>query len=951
MAGMNKRLRALGKQHQTLSAHIRRLLAHGFLMGHPGADRHPPEFLVGENETLEQAVGRVLSQEGAIRDRISAAAFRNFMIVTGNANAELPIGRIEEAIAVLRSEGDEGQLTAADIIGLIGGAEYRIRRIVKGLKSVLPLTAGSCGPGALTHTAAMRELGCSYHVLNATIEMGIVKEIRVGSNRMLDLPSGSAFVTIEERFDNLANQPCSPARIGHFHQVKRLLGRLADEPIPTAFLDDVTDWYIDAGYEPNVSEVHRQIGGCKAQIKTRLKERYRAGDAVAYPAGKTGGRNATLSDLRDGLPAVLGKLQHTALDPVTSGPASIPSPYHLSVAANCEDPVMRTIASVVVLACYSDPTNDAIRPRILAGLGRLIDFFEGSDPTNPTDVRRVLEAVMLAATGAREAEQSQLLYTIGSWPHLVGVYEKYLAQEIIDEDARAFLLASAPALPNGADCILHQASKKHLRLAAARKESSDDDLDDLLTNFDQHYLVCEGRRNFTRALRSHVLRTVERIETWDALPQHDGPVGAGQLIRTDEQAPEGRRSATMKYRVWTWDAVIARVVQRIGPNGWRVQKGRPADWEKGLFENRYVVEFENFLYEDGTQAPLPNVVEFQTARIFDPLQSLETQEAAEAQAKLLVEMGVLPTSMNNRSSGLGHFAQTHASLSRHAFREFGMVLLPLDEHDHWEALAHYSISAKIDQPTRQGEFLSFDIDDGFAQHVGEDGSVSSVFYSYRKKKVHKHGFILSAETDRLAEEFLLKTERRRYGGKPIGEVKRPEGAHPRAPEVARFLMAYGNGNSIKSGHVDASVRALARGLFSVSSHKFKYVWNRLAKESGLTIRQRMERQGHTRESTTMIYNPQTSIDRRENLETSKDRSLDRRMAMLEARKRGEVQPARLDQLTAESATLRAKINEENDAVTKAKFIAEYGRLQVKINAEVKAHRLPRQTSSPDDRHA
>jgi hypothetical protein len=211
------------------------------------------------------------------------------------------------------------------------------------------------------------------------------------------------------------------------------------------------------------------------------------------------------------------------------------------------------------------------------------------------------------------------------------------------------------------------------------------------------------------------------------------------------------------------------------------------------------------------------------------------------------------------SSLLRRSANARGRLSYALRQQFDYILLPLDENDHAEAYGFYNVIMRHDAPLRSGELGQFNLDDGLSCESDDDGTEFSIFTALPKYSPLKRDYVPSPLAERLVEEFLETTSRRRLKGQLLGPVARPTRVE-KGPEVSTFVLSYGE-KALSLRQLNVATTMFLAGICQVRPHDHKYLWNRMRKLAGARIEDMQQEQGHVLPHTTIHYKPLTKGDR------------------------------------------------------------------------------------------
>lgn len=935
---------------------MRRMILNG--VAHPGSTNIVPRvshsFVMHVGETVPAARERLL-REFVIIDAAAAASFRQLLKVLGGADERLPRIRIEEALAVCRATPGRPAgvpVSAREITHLIGGSLVHTAPIL--LSIALEEDALAEPPAVVANGMTVSTLAaalcCGRVTVRSLEQFGLLTATRTTNAVFVDLHPSDPLGELRQRFWTMKSAPFGTMRMVLYRKVRLLLCIEQDDRHPPAFLDDVIDWLLANKQKPEQSEIYNMIFGNKDQIADRLRERHRNGENVVLPKRTTKRYPVSKEDLRAVVAPALSTAYRTWLDGLRGDETCAVRDVDIIGIIENGHPVLQQIAAVVALGGFALPAFKALRIEACIALRDLWQPMMGADPTNPSDVRMALEAQYHVAMAIRPGpEQTRLLNNIAVWPWVVTIFNGYRFLEGMPPQTAAYLASIAPVLPNGSDGVIKKARTALDVATLERRVVRITDMGELLDGISGFYPVLEQRRNATKAFRRRVLEITHKAEAW-GMPLDRFSVQAVHTVAHEHGEP-GRRKASIRFAVHGWLHVIARGLacsRELFPSkGLRMFGNGNVDADRSLFENRYVVEFISSTFEDGSVAPCPHWIEFHSKHLFHPVSELTTEQAEE-RYKLLADIGVSGAYVLNRGKALGTFGGGKKTIARHAERALGMTLLPLDEHDHWEAYAMYTVSSRLDEPVRVNEHLQFNIGSGLDSHEGDDGVTYTVLRAFRKKKPLMHDFLISRESEILTEELLTTTSRRKYGGGGIRDVPRPGGANSRSPTVEKYILAYGD-KSLDAARIDVAVCGLTAKLHKVQGRDFKYLWNRLASVNGMTMKQRQEAQGHVRIDTTEIYNPPTPNDIVSERNNRRNCRTEMRARLLNT----DVPPAGgtsalVHELAARAAALHAAIDTERDVSAREGLLREFALIQGQLSTARCGAGLLRKARGADD---
>jgi hypothetical protein len=928
----------LAESHGIPPGRMRTLILNGF--AEPGCSGVEPArvrtFRLAPDETLKDAVRRLVRDFPVITDREQLRDFRDALIAFDGQDTPLSDARLIEAVNVL------GRIPPpVKLRDLIGGTRPHLSAFLTRLKS--GQTQADIGDPITFSTETilrhvMEALAADHDRVMLLSDFGLMDLTRTGVGTFADLPRDRIAETLIERFWAMPRKAFDAVRLNQYVRIRRLLGVGTDERHPPGLLEDVIDWLIALRAKPEKTEIRSLIWGCKGQIHDALVERFRRGDPVVLPKRTVKRYPVTLEDLRAVVHPTLKHAFRTALDPERAHPKIMPRDVDMIGVIENSHPILQQIGAIVAVAGQAMPQFSNLRIAASILLRDLAGPMTGADPTNSADVWRVLETQYIIAMASQGTERRRLLSNVACWPWAVAIFEAYRHQEGLPTPIARYLATIAPAVLQGNDSVIKKARRELDAASDARYEKRTGELGDLLDNVSTFYPEIERRRNETKCFRRRVMELHEKSQAWPISIDEWRVEGVHTTI--DEHAPLSKQKRNIHFAIHSWQSIKAQI-KTGGSQLWRrgpakTQRHIP-EVERALFENNYVVEFLRCTHEDGSAAEPPRWFGLFIKRVFWPTCELQNSEVVEAFA-VRDQLGVSTNMLKNLARGLGDFAGRQKTFVRHARRHLGMILLPVDEWDHLEALALYSVSVKLDEPVRTSEHLQFNIGSGLDVHEGADGVNYTVFRSWRKKKPLIHDFMISRESELLTEEFLGTTSRRKYGGGPIPPVAKPRAAGGRAKDFERYNLAYGD-ITLDASRVDVAVVCMSWGIHSVGVVNFKYFWNKLAEEKGMTLEERRDAQGHVRESTTVVYNPTTPKQREEGRGKRRNAIQERRERLLTPQRATQAVSQNLTALTERAVELRQTLGTTPEGMPRDALLREYAEVQASITAHHMGGRL------------
>ncbi len=774
-----------------------------------------------------------------------------------------PPARIEQLARTLLDAKNGGtHRLHAQIMVILGGS---YGQNAKYIRAVVEARSEGEALGADIEAASV-ELGAPAREMIAFARLGILTADGAQCNdrpHRCDLTNGSVAETLKRRLEELPSAPYSLQRVGDVRSAKRILGIPPDGWIPPSLVRDCVGWHEKLNASYSVSDIQMVIGGGRDQLLSIIKASRKDGTVTRFRSSRPPKEQWTVDLLSECVHPQLAQARSTVLDEHSYDPVMMPADHILSTIQAISNPTMKIIADVVILHAFSEPTYRSQSKVLHHPLVRLDAIFEGLDPTNAGDVKRALDAYYLVALADDETALRRML-DILQWRKIVEVFESYEQTPRLPVSLRNFLGANRPALPVADHIIFDRAWSRREELLAKNRKERFERLSNLLDSVPEYLADMDDRRKETQSLRATIIKKQRKNLPW--------PDEFNERVRcepiTEEHTtkvphgPKGRRTRTITFKIHTWDSLLERL-QFETRRDLRETMWTPGIMRDGfqgdLFENRFAVEFVSCLYEDGSVAKNPYWFDFHLDLIFDQSRRLSVEETERRMARIQ-KFNLSEGQFRHRMAGCGNFAKRWSVIARYVREDFGMVLLPIEEHDHFEAVAIYALTSRTSTPVRPGEHAAFDIGENL-EGFDYEGEVSSVFTAPRKMKDTPHEFILSSKAEARADELLTITRRRKYGGGPIPDTPRPRGSNPRTPERAKFVLAYGK-TSFSTQAVDIAINCISVGYPRFQGRDAKLLWNMLEKGAGKTIGERSQEQGHTTTQVTeKHYDPKTSEDR------------------------------------------------------------------------------------------
>lgn len=886
---------------------VRRLHRAGFL-DVPGATvRSAPVrgFTMTPGEDAEGFLGRLLTDFPPLEEG-NVAEFREALHALKRVrDIRLPEERLDQGAAILGARHDDPTAFPVTITGLhalTGGdrahlstyvARHRAREV----------------EGIVSQEAIRRELQINPPQIEAFLAFGILEQTAgPGCRKVFGVPGGGEAAagggdaaplamadvqtTVLDRFWNMPprGRPLTIDDINLFCRLREAMQVDAFDRLPPNMLADIIQFIIGHGQPPTVQLIQDLVHGDETQLRDALIHRHRTVGDIPFPRRTVTRTTHTLADLDAMLAPELRGAHGTFLDPVRRKAGRAPTGVDIASIAGIANPTLRAVAQVVALHGRTRPKWKMRVSESIRMLRGHADAFDALPPTDAAAVASCLTALRLVANGTGPEERAIILSDILAWRTMAGIFDDYRANPELPPALSAYLDTIAPALPAD-DTLFEGVSASLETIRQKRYEDRVGDMEAILADVRGFGPRLFARRDRTRALRAKVREVVEEHEAGGAdhasFLVRDAHVE--EIARAAGEAGPRRRITT--FEVISWDRIAAELRplvplwQKLDPHA-----GDKDARKRALFECRYAVRYVSCVHEDSTPAEPPHWFELHERKLLWPVKQLTTEEFAE-RGPTLERLGLGHSQTRAHGTGLGNFERHRARIARLARTHLGMTLLPLDEHNHQEALSILQVAMRLEEPLRTGEFAQLNVGEGAESEDDEDGEAFTVFKFYRKKKRKRSEAVFSPEVERLAEEVLTITSERMYGGGEIPPVPAPKPEHPKSPATERFLAAYGE-RSASIKNLGTGIAFLCAGIGLKRPHDLKYLWNRLERLKGRSLEERRKRQEHVATKTTEDYNPPIAADRTESRRK-------RRAGVREDRERREQRNEVFDGLTDE----------------------------------------------------
>ncbi|MCA0891259.1 hypothetical protein [Qipengyuania flava] len=822
----------------------RAIVAQGFIADHRTSiiAQFERTLHLAPDVPLGEQLAQVLDSQPPFQSRKHAKDWGDLLRLSALTSYSVPRDRIEEALLIIRGPDPRSlQWIHRHVAKLICAHEKDVLSVILSKQQQVQLEPLSESVSALAEAC-----GFTRVVIERFARLGILSATAPTDEQTsapCDIPLDMAFETLSERLHSLPRAPFTLSRGEDVRKVRCALGIDRREDFPPNIIEDCIDWRQSLGQTPSTSLLEKDLYAPSVQVRRILKERRRKGETVVIGPVRAEGTDWDLEALRNVVHPLLQHAPDTALDGRDDWHGTMPHNAAISTVADLKNPVLRILGQVLILFIYGEPKFRSYRGKFHVPLRRLDDYFGSLDPRKSGDVARVLEAAYQVGIQADE-RVSALMGDIMAWPNMVSKFELYLSKNILPANLRTFLESHRPALPAGDNHVVAKAIRTYELVQANHREKTASRLAAALEDPDKIGAILRERRSETKALRNRVAEIIEeRREEWEEVAREDRCFAfEHRLVAGNADGVETRRNLTME--LMTWEYLTDRVEEVSGLKQ-ELNRNQIAQYQHedaiDLFENEWVLRYVDCKAEDGSEATPPYWFQFHSSGLFHNANAIGDDLAA-IQAAMIVSTGLTRSMLSNRAGGLGQFKTGHNSVARRALMHLGWTMLPLDEHDHFEAFALYCGLARLERPVRPGEQIAYRFEE--VEGYSDDQSTHAVFNFHQKYKTQLQQHLTSHETEEAALELIYTTERRILAGKPLEPCKKPIGAIDRAPAVATYVTGYKD-QALGTGHADTALALMLIGHFELKGSDWKKIWTARAKKMGQSPDEIRQAHGHS----------------------------------------------------------------------------------------------------------
>lgn len=818
---------------------VRRLMLEGFL--EPGETGLVPQrvrqWRVDGSRLLDDEIRRFLLEFPPLDTRELACEFGDFARAV-KSRLTVPGERIRQAVSLLRGTEKTSLINVSRPVAKLIGSNLSETHAT--VISIQLRTTQETGYGELLGHIAHR-CGFTRADMERFARLGVLNSRSSGRDELsggTDLEPSTAKVELLRRIRALAGGTYSPGRISDARRALLTVGGDREADFPLGLVEECVDFHLEHGTRPDTSKIHSATYCSRSAIRTILARRAREGQDVAPVKIYTSHHDWTRSEAEKLVhPALLGA-PGTVFGSPAGDEALMPTDASLTALAGMQHEELRRILEVVLFAISGNRDLKSYRKTMHVPFVRHEPFFDGLSPTEAGDVNRVL--TMRYMVGLTDAHPSAMMRDITLWSQVVKIYENYETNSLLSPQLRAHLAQHRPALPIGDDRIIGKAHQRYDALQTRRMEDDTKRIQWALDNVDGLRLDAEQRRNTTKRLRRRVAEALDTCSGYmSAMPEGDRSISF-DFVGADDAAPPGRRKTRIALELLSWTRVLD-LIDEVDPKVHCKQRSFIEALAKtsDRFEDRWALRFAGATHEDGSEAEVPHWFRFHIAQIFR--QRMPPDEAtAHAKAALLAEIGMPSSYLKGLPPALGKFSRRHGTIAANARDLLGMILLPLDEHDHLESFAIYCQESRVVHPIRPGEHIAFRFDEA---ESAPDGTGNVVLRTFCKDQIGLQDFEYDDATQKYVVEFVETTSRRLHGGQPAPASRRPGGAIEGSPDHAHYISGYGDG-SLSTHHADIGVACLLAGMGPLTGKDYKKIWNAAAIKAGLDIEERQKGHRH-----------------------------------------------------------------------------------------------------------